>query len=135
MANVIFSRGELDVEIYHFVARGAREWDHGNMRGWRAGASSLGLDQWRYSEAEIVLLGSDPGDGLVLEDVAVLSDGSVITREEASRLPEDGFSEGSWVLPAGTHGTWLAREAGLLVTLSAAWFVGATAIVRKRRPL
>lgn len=96
---------------------------------------SLGLGQWRLSEAEIVLLGSDPGDGLVLDDVAVLPDGSVITREEASRLPEDSFSEGSWVLPADAYGAWLAREAALLLALTAAGFTCAVAIVRKRRPL
>lgn len=102
-------------------------------------AVSLGLDQWRRADAEVVLVGATQGSsisqGLVLEPVAVMPDGSVVPEREADGLPEGSFTDAVLVLPATRYWLWLGREASLVGALTVVAAAGGAYTVAHRRPL
>ncbi len=99
----------------------------------------FGLDAWRRSEAVIVEMNSAAADeilplAMILDPVAVLADGTVITDRSADLPPGEAF-DALTVLPGSAYWAWIAREAAALLLMVAGILAATTVAVRHRRPM
>ncbi len=99
----------------------------------------VALDIWRRAEAQIVEQNSPAADvilpnAMILEPVAILPDGTVVSDRRAE-LPEGVSFDALRVIPSTEYWTWVGREAAGLAVLATSTLLAAALVVRRRRPL